>query len=100
MRSASLVVAVATGLLPIGALAAATLPLEVCSAEAAVQYLAFACRPLPVDCVEAVTEQANTWCRDYLSIEPVTVYATTVNPVTTETVIETATATTTSVQVE
>ncbi len=100
MRSASLVVAVATGLLPAGALAAAAINLDVCSTEAALQYLGFTCRPIPEDCVEGMTEQANTWCRDYLSIDPVTVYATTVTPVTTETVFETATATTTSVQVE
>ena len=98
MRSAPVLLALAMGMLP-GVLGAA-INLDVCSVESSLQYLAFTCLPIPEACIDNLTEQANAWCGEYLSIAAVTVYRTTVAPVSTDTVTETATTTTTALEVE
>ncbi|KAK4239373.1 hypothetical protein C8A03DRAFT_42983 [Achaetomium macrosporum] len=91
-------VALATGLLPTGVLGIA-INHGVCSVESVLEY--FTClRPIPEDCFDSLAEQATAWCASYLSVAPVTVYRTTVVPVSTETVTETATATTTSTEID
>ena len=100
MRSSPVIAALATGLLPAGVLGAA-INLDVCSVETVLEY--FTCmRPIPEGCFDNLAEQATAWCADYLSInmEPVTVYRSTVAPVATEIVTETATAITTATEVE
>lgn len=97
MRSGPVVVAVAMGLLPAGVLGAA-IDLDICSVESVLEY--FSClKPVPEACFDNLEEQAMAWCGRYLSIEPVTVYRTTVTQLSTETVTETATATATSIEV-
>ncbi|KAK4224309.1 hypothetical protein QBC38DRAFT_24308 [Podospora fimiseda] len=66
--------------------------LEVCTVNAVLEY--FTCQHVSEDCFEPVLQQAEDWCRDYLSIEPVTVHASTVIPeAEVVTVVETTTVT-------
>jgi hypothetical protein len=98
MRSGAVVVALATGMLPAGVLGAAV-NLDVCSVESVLRY--FTCgKPVSEACFDNLAEQASAWCASYLSIAPVTVYQSTVTPVSTELVTETATVITTAVEVE
>lgn len=100
MRSGSVIAALATGLL-IPRVFGAAINLDVCSVETVLEY--FTClRPIPEGCFDNLTEQATAWCADYLSIDmaPVTVYRSTVAPLATEIVTETATAVTTATEIE
>ncbi|OIW31120.1 hypothetical protein CONLIGDRAFT_300447 [Coniochaeta ligniaria NRRL 30616] len=95
MRSATVVVALATGLLP-SVVTALTPPCDVCAIESVLGYLTQ--KTNPAACLADLADQATTWCRDYLSIEPVTVYLSTVTPILSETVIETSTTATTTTE--
>jgi hypothetical protein len=71
---------------------------ETCSVDGALQYLT--CQvPGPGACLDSLTEEANDWCRTYLSIEPVTSYASTSVPIVQETTTETSTTATTTTEV-
>lgn len=66
--------------------------------DVALQYLT--CQvPGPGACLESLTEEANDWCRTYLSIEPVTSYLSTSTPVVQEITTETSTTATTATEV-
>ncbi|KAK3984080.1 hypothetical protein QBC44DRAFT_353875 [Cladorrhinum sp. PSN332] len=92
MRSLSALAIVGAGLLPSAVKGAATPFLEVCTVNAVLEY--FTCQHVSQDCFEPLVEQAEDWCRDYLSIEPVTIHASTVIPdLEVVTVVETTTVT-------
>ena len=91
--------ALAAALLPsANAIAGATPWLEMCSVNAVLEY--FTCQtPVPEECIDNLAEQATAWCSTYLSIEPVTVHVSTETSIITETVMETSTTTSTSIEV-
>ncbi|KAK4120746.1 hypothetical protein N657DRAFT_692646 [Parathielavia appendiculata] len=89
--------AVGGGLLP-SAVAGAAAFLDVCSVDAVLEY--FSCqKPVPHRCVDSLVEQATDFCSNYLSIEPVTIYASTETPVATEIIRATFTTSATTTKV-
>jgi hypothetical protein len=84
------------GLLVPSVIALATPWLEVCSVDAVLEY--FTCHTVPEACFEDLATQATAWCSSYLSIEPVTEYLSTETPAAVETVTETSTITTTTIE--
>ena len=94
MRSSTKAAAIigVAAFLPSHVLAAALMRFpNVCSPAAVLEY--FTCQAIAEDseCYDGLIKQANDWCIDYLSVEPVTTYATTVYDVAVETVAETVT---------
>ncbi|KAK4099323.1 hypothetical protein N658DRAFT_487729 [Parathielavia hyrcaniae] len=90
MRFRAVVVA---GLLPLATVGAAS----DCSMDAVLDY--FTAGPVAEGCLDSLAEQAAAWCLDYMSIDPVTVPASTETPVTTKIVTETSTTSTTTTEV-
>lgn len=69
---------------------------DVCSIETALEFFNYG-YPVPAACVDTLQQQATDWCRDYLSVDTVSVYLSTVTPDTPFlTVTETSTIVTTS----
>src|SRR5690349_14905186 len=90
MRSFAIVGVISAAILPSQVLGAALQRFpQVCSATAVLEY--FTCQTVSQECYENVAQQANDWCIDYLSIEPVTTYATTIYDIAIQTVAETTT---------
>ncbi|KAK4099179.1 hypothetical protein N658DRAFT_487946 [Parathielavia hyrcaniae] len=96
MRSPAVVVA---GLLPLASVGAAGF-LDDCAMNDVLKYFSSSCeKPVLEACADSLAEQAAAWCRDYMSIDPVTVPVSTETPGTTETVTETSTTSVTTTEV-
>jgi hypothetical protein len=52
---------------------------DVCTVESALEFFNYG-YPVPAGCIGRLTQQASDWCQGYVSVDPVTVYLSTVTP--------------------